>query len=81
MLFAPRKGQGHQFVRIMLELKTWIHISSYAYKMFIIWQSTSLRNFAVLSSLAEARGIKDLSLDQLIDYMQLPTFSRLLPQE
>lgn len=37
MLFAPRKGQGHQFVRIMLELKTWIHISgSYAYKMFII---------------------------------------------
>ncbi len=41
---------------------------------------TSLRNFAVLSSLAEARGIQDLSLDQLIDYMQLPP-SRLLPQE
>ena len=41
---------------------------------------SALRNFTVLSSLAEARGISGLSLDALTDYMQLSR-RRLLPQE
>lgn len=42
--------------------------------------SLELKNFTVLSSLAEARGISGLSLDALTDYMQLSR-RRLLPQE